>query len=67
MPDPRARDPHSAIFDAKGILWFTLQHSNMIGRLDPATGAVKLVALKTPRSKPYGIKIDRRRRAMGGL
>ena len=24
------------VFDAGGILWFSLQHSNMIGRLDPA-------------------------------
>jgi virginiamycin B lyase len=59
MPDPAARDPHSAIFDEKGILWFTLQHSNMVGRLNPATGAIKLVRMKTRRSKPYGVKIDR--------
>ena len=58
MPDPAARDPHSAIFDRKGILWFTLQHSNMVGRLDPKTGDVKLATMKTPGSKPYGIKID---------
>ncbi len=58
MPDPAAKDPHSAIFDAKGILWFTLQNSNMVGRLDPVSGDVKLVTLKTPDSKPYGIKLD---------
>jgi virginiamycin B lyase len=58
MPDPAAKDPHSAIFDKKGILWFTLQNSNMVGRLDPATGDIKLVTLKTPNTKPYGIKID---------
>lgn len=58
MPDPRATDPHSAIFDKKGILWFTLQHSNMVGRLNPATGDIKLVTMKTPGSRPYGIKID---------
>ena len=40
MPDPAARDPHTAVFDAGGILWFTLQRSNMVGRLDPATGNV---------------------------
>ncbi len=60
MPDPAAKDPHSAIFDAAGILWFTLQHSNMAGRLDPKTGDIKLVTMKTPGSKPYGIKIDAR-------
>jgi virginiamycin B lyase len=59
MPDPAAKDPHSAIFDAKGILWFTLQLSNMVGRLDPATGDIKLVTMRTPDSKPYGIKLDR--------
>ena len=58
MPDPAARDPHTAIFDSKGILWFTLQHSNMVGRLDPASGDIRLVTMKTPGSKPYGIKID---------
>jgi virginiamycin B lyase len=58
MPDPAAKDPHSAIFDAKGILWFTLQNSNMVGRLDPVSGDVKLVTLKVPGSKPYGIKLD---------
>ena len=58
MPDPAAKDPHSAIFDKNGILWFTLQHSNMIGRLDPATGDIKLVTVKTPKSRPYGIKLD---------
>ena len=58
MPDPAAKDPHTMIFDKKGIMWFTLQHSNMVGRLDPATGDIKLVTLKTPNSKPYGIKLD---------
>jgi virginiamycin B lyase len=58
MPDPNARDPHTAIFDDNGILWFTLQHSNQVGRLDPASGGIDLVTLKTPGSKPYGIKID---------
>ncbi len=58
MPDPAARDPHTAVFDRDGILWFTLQQSNMVGRLDPDTGAIRLVTMKTPRSRPYGIKVD---------
>ncbi len=58
MPDSAAKDPHSAIFDGKGVLWFTLQHSNMVGRLNPSTGDIKLVRMKTPGSRPYGIKID---------
>jgi virginiamycin B lyase len=58
MPDPAARDPHTAVFDQEGVLWFTLQHSNMVGRLDPASGGITLATLKTPGSRPYGIKID---------
>ena len=58
MPDPQANDPHTRIFDRQGIAWFTRQLSNMIGRLDPATGAIKLVTTKTPDAKPYGIKED---------
>ena len=58
MPDPAAKDPHTAVFDEQGILWFTLQQSNMIGRLDPETGDIKLVTAPTPRSRPYGIKVD---------
>ena len=30
----------------------------MVGRLDPATGDIKLVTVPTPNAKPYGIKID---------
>ena len=63
----RAKDPHTAIFDEQGILWFTLQHSNMVGRLNPATGDIKLVSMKTPGSRPYGIKIDARGRPVGRL
>jgi virginiamycin B lyase len=58
MPDPAARDPHTAEFDRQGILWFSLQQSNMVGRLDPKTGEIRLVTMKTPGSKPYGVKID---------
>jgi virginiamycin B lyase len=58
MPDPTATDPHTAIFDRKGTMWFTLQHSNQVGQLHPDTGDIKLVTLPTPKSRPYGIKLD---------
>ena len=32
MPDPKARDPHTPIFDQKGVLWFTVQGANMGGQ-----------------------------------
>jgi virginiamycin B lyase len=58
MPDPEAKDPHTAVFDAKGILWFTMQVSNRVGRLDPATGDIRIAAMKAPNSRPYGIEIS---------
>jgi virginiamycin B lyase len=58
LPDSNARDPHTLNFDQSGILWFTVQQANMVGRLDPATGAIKLLTSPTPKSRPYGIKIN---------
>ena len=59
MPDPAARDPHTIAFDARDNLWFTVQNSNMVGHLVQATGKVSLVTMSTPRSRPYGIVIDK--------
>jgi virginiamycin B lyase len=58
MPDPEARDPHTAAFDQNGILWFTLQNSNMLGRMDITTGDIRLVKTPNPNARPYGIKVD---------
>ncbi|MFT5924065.1 MAG: virginiamycin B lyase [Paraglaciecola sp.] len=41
MPDDKVKDPHSTIFDRKGMFWFTLQHSNMIGRLNSINSEIK--------------------------
>jgi virginiamycin B lyase len=58
MPDANAKDPHTLNFDQSGILWFTVQQANMIGRLDPATGTIKLLTSPTPKSRPYGLKVN---------
>jgi virginiamycin B lyase len=58
MPDRSARDPHSLVFDATGILWFTVQQGNFVGRLDPQTGVITLKPSPTHDSRPYGIAID---------
>jgi virginiamycin B lyase len=58
MPDPNAKDPHTLNFDQSGILWFTVQQANMVGRFDPASGAIKLLTSPTPKSRPYGLKIN---------
>ncbi len=58
MPDPRARDPHTPIFDQKGILWFTVQGGNFVGRLDPKTGIITLKEAPTAQCRPYGIVVN---------
>ena len=47
--------PHTPVFDADGILWFT-GAAGWIGRLDPATGDVE--TFRAPRGPgPYGIAV----------
>ena len=58
MPDATAEDPHTAVFDAHGTLWFTVQVGNMVGRLDPKTGKIELKVVPTKDARPYGIQIN---------
>lgn len=58
MPDPKAKDPHTLIFDADGShIWFTVQHGNFVGRLRLADRRVDLIAVPTEGARPYGIKV----------
>lgn len=58
MPDEAARDPHTLIFDEnEENIWFTVQGGNMMGRLNLASRKVDLIKSRTPRSRPYGIKL----------
>jgi virginiamycin B lyase len=57
MPDPKARGPHTPIFDQKGILWFTLQ-SGMVGRVIPETAEVKVASTPSSNTYPYGIQVN---------
>lgn len=58
MPDSAARDPHTLVFDnGEENIWFTLQGANMMGRLNIASRKVDLIASKTQRARPYGIKM----------
>ena len=58
MPDKRARDPHTLIFDKnEENIWFTVQGGNMMGRLNIKTRQVDLIPSRTQRSRPYGIKV----------
>ena len=57
LNNPDARGPHTPKFDQDGILWFTLQ-SSMVGRLNPATGEMKLVSTPSQNSYPYGMVVN---------
>jgi virginiamycin B lyase len=59
MSDSSARDPHTMVWDRHGDIWFTVQGGNFIGKLTVATGTMRLVAVPTPRARPYGIALDR--------
>jgi virginiamycin B lyase len=50
-------DPHTAVFDHNGVLWFTNKETNYIGRLDPKTGTMSLTKLPTAHAVPYDIVI----------
>ncbi len=64
MPDERASDPHTLVWDANGDIWFTVQGGNFIGKLWTQTGEVRLVesisveGRRGGSSRPYGIELD---------
>lgn len=51
--------PHDPLATADGALWWTGQWANVLGRLDPTSGAMKEYPLKTPQSGPHGLTADR--------
>ena len=52
------KDPHTINIAPDGMVWFTVQAGNMIGRLDPKSGDIKLVTSPTEKSRPYGLMIN---------
>ena len=50
--------PHDPAAAADGSIWWTGQWANVLGRLDPRTGAMKEFPLKTPNSGPHGLAED---------
>ncbi len=57
LPDPKARDPHTPLFDKNGILWFSVQNGGFMGRLDPKTGDIKLFTpAGAPGQQPYALR-----------
>lgn len=51
--------PHDPAVGPDGSLWFTEQMVSKLGRLDPATGAMKEFPLKGPNDGPHGLVADR--------
>lgn len=51
--------PHDPLAAADGSIWWTGQFANVLGRVDPKTGAMKEYPLKTPDSGPHGLVADK--------
>ncbi len=60
MPDDTARDPHTLVFSGRSEIWFTMQWSNYVARLNKRNGNVDLVPMLTEKARPYGIRMDSR-------
>jgi virginiamycin B lyase len=58
VPTPGSR-PHDPLATPDGALWYTGQMANLLGRLDPATGAFKEYPLPTANSGPHGLVADK--------
>ena len=50
--------PHDPLATPDGMLWYTGQFSNRMGRVDMKTGAFKEYALPTEQSGPHGLTVD---------
>src|SRR5437016_3686262 len=50
--------PHDPLATRDGSLWYTGQMTNMLGRIDPKTGNIKLLTPPTAKSRPYGMAVN---------
>ena len=59
-PEKKPRRSQEPQIDLGGNVWFTERSSpNMIGMLDPRTGAVKDYSLPDPKGDPHGLTVDK--------
>ena len=58
VPTPGSR-PHDPYYAPDGMVWYTGNAANLLGRFDPKTGEFKEYHLKTPRSGPHGLVADK--------
>jgi len=57
MDNDYARDPHTFAFDKDGNIWFSAQGGNGVGHFNVSTGEARVVAMNTPNSRPYGVRM----------
>src|SRR5439155_6672332 len=57
VPTP-GTGPHDPAMSPDGALWYTGQQTNLLRRLDPATGEIRDYPLPTQASGPYGLVVD---------
>lgn len=53
----RAAEPHTAVPDKAGSVWFSEYHGGKVGRLERATGKITEYPLSTPDTGPHGITV----------
>src|SRR4030095_6100659 len=51
--------PHDPLATPDGMIWWTGQWANVLGRLNPKTNEMKEFPLKTPKSGPHGLTVDK--------
>ena len=51
--------PHDPLATRDGMLWYTGQMTNKLGRINPATNLVTEFEVKTPHSGPHGLMEDK--------
>lgn len=57
MPDRKAREPRSMIFDREGDIWFTVEDGGFVGRLRLATDDIELLRLEGRNVRPLGLAV----------
>ncbi|MGO9805041.1 MAG: cytochrome C [Steroidobacteraceae bacterium] len=50
--------PHDPLATADGAIWYTGQRASLLGRIDPATGAIREYPTRIPDSGPHGLVAD---------
>jgi virginiamycin B lyase len=58
LPTPGTR-PHDPLAAQDGTIWYSGHMANLLGHIDPKTGAIKEYRTNTPMSGPHGLVMDK--------